>query len=132
MMLMVVINMVQTCIFKSIFWNIRQAILGLILFYHLWTRYDTSIIPLLDIYILSLFFYLLFIYPKMTLQEYLYAAFCLISSTILILPTKWSTCYISFLMLIVSVGIPYTPSISAAVIMYASVSMISLVGLPIF
>ena len=35
-------------------------------------------------------------------------------------------------MLIVSLGIKYTPSISAAVIMYASVSMIILVGLPIF
>ena len=58
----------------------------------------------------------------MTLQEYLYVEFCLILLTILI----------SFLMLIVSIGIPYTPSISAAVIMYAYVSMISLVGPTIF
>ena len=68
---------------------------------------------------------------KTTLQEYLYVKFCLISSTILILRTKWITCYRSFLMLIVSLGIPYTPSISAASVMYAYVSTIRLVGLPI-
>ena len=34
-------------------------------------------------------------------------------------------------MLIVSIGIPYTPSMYAASVMYASVSMRSLVGIPI-
>ena len=50
---------------------------------------------------------------------------------ILILPTKWSAFYRSFLMLIVSLGIPYTASISTAYIMYASVYMVSLVCLPV-
>ena len=67
----------------------------------------------------------------MTLREYLYVELFLIPSTILILPTKWSTCYSSLKIMIVSLGIPYTPSISDVVVMYASVSMISLVGITI-
>ena len=45
---------------------------------------------------------------------------------------KWITCYRSFLMMIVSLAITYTPSIYAAIIMYSSVSMRSLAALPIF
>ena len=114
-----------------IFCNISQVILGSLSFSLLWMIPETLIIPLLDVFFYPPDFASYQFTQKVTLREYLHVEFCLISSKILILPTKWSTCYRSFLMLIVSLGIPYTPSISAASVMYAYVSMISLVDLPI-
>ena len=94
-------------------------------------RPDTLIIPLLYVFFYPSDFASYSFTQKTTLREYSYVEFCLIPSTTLILPTKWSTYYSSFLMLIVSLGIPYTPAISAVAVMYDSVSMIILVGPPI-
>ena len=67
----------------------------------------------------------------MTLWPYLIADFELISSTIFRLTTKCSTCCRSFARLITSLGIAFSPSAYIVATMYASYSLIRLVGLPI-
>ena len=81
---------------------------------------------------MSLWFFLLFIYPKMTLRAYLNAGFGVILLKIFFLSTQWINCFISYVRLSVSLGSTCAPSISANSKIYAALSLRRLVVLPFF
>ena len=116
---------------KYIFRKIIQARLVLLCLALLWLMPDTFIITLLYVrFCLSNFASYLFT-RSMILLSYYIAEFGLIRSTIFCLPTQLSTCCRSFMRMIYYFGGLCAPSMYAVTIMYTSLSLKRLLGLPI-